>query len=70
MVKQKVCISLHDNISGTHLNPCQLVEIDVVICQIYWGSQVVFSILFLVWNLLVAVVLVSVARTQVLKPMI
>ena len=28
-------------------------------------SQVVFSLFFLVWNLLVAVVLVSVARTQV-----
>lgn len=53
--------------NGTHLNPCQLVEIDVVICQIYWGSQVVFSILFLVWNLLVAVVLVSVARTQTIN---
>lgn len=53
--------------NGTHLNPCQLVEIDVAICQIYWGSQVVFSILFLVWNLLVAVVLVSVARTQTIN---
>ena len=49
------------------LNPCQLVEMDVSICQIYWASQLLFSLHFLVWNLLVAVVLVSVARTQVAK---
>ena len=51
--------------NGTNLNPCQLVEIKVEIFQIYWASQMIFSIFFLVWNLLVAVVLVSVARTQV-----
>ena len=40
---------------------------DVAICQVYWASQLLFSLHFLVWNLLVAVVLVSVARTQVRK---
>jgi len=53
--------------NGSDLNPCQLVEIDVSICQIYWSSQIIFSFLFLVWNLLVAVVLVSVARTQTIS---
>ena len=51
--------------NATVLNPCQQVEIQVEICQIYWASQMIFSLFFLVWNLLVAVVLVSVARTQV-----
>ena len=51
--------------NATDINPCQQVEIQVEICQIYWASQIIFSIFFLVWNLLVAVVLVSVARTQV-----
>ena len=37
------------------------------ICQTYWISQVIFSVFFLVWNLLVAVVLVSVARTQTIN---
>jgi len=49
------------------LNPCQLVEMDASICQIYWASQLLFSLHFLVWNLLVAVVLVSVARTQTIS---
>jgi hypothetical protein len=35
--------------------------------KVYWASQVVYSIFFLVWNLLVAVVLVSVARTQTIR---
>ena len=54
-------------LSESDLNPCQLVEMDVSICRIYWASQLLFSLHFLVWNLLVAVVLVSVARTQVAK---
>jgi hypothetical protein len=41
-----------------HLIPC---------VEVYWASQVVYSIFFLVWNLLVAVVLVSVARTQTIR---
>jgi len=53
--------------NATLLNPCQTVEIQVEICQIYWASQMVFSLFFLVWNLLVAVVLVSVARTQTIN---
>ncbi len=37
------------------------------VVEVYWASQVVYSIFFLVWNLLVAVVLVSVARTQTIR---
>lgn len=55
------------NATTTYLNPCQIVDIQVEICQIYWFSQMIFSIFFLVWNLLVAVVLVSVARTQTIN---
>ena len=55
------------HLSETDINPCQRVDMDVAICQIFWASQLLFSIHFLVWNLLVAVVLVSVARTQVTK---
>jgi len=46
------------------INPCQVVELPIYICQTFWISQVVYSGFFLVWNLLIAVVLVSVARTQ------
>jgi len=53
--------------NDTNINPCQRVEVDVAICKIYWASQVLFSLHFLVWNLLVAVVLVSVARTQTIN---
>jgi len=49
------------------LNPCQVAHLNVGICQTYWISQVIFSVFFLVWNLLVAVVLVSVARTQTIN---
>jgi len=53
--------------NGSSVNPCQLVEINIEICQIYWVTQMIFSVFFLVWNLLVAVVLVSVARTQTIN---
>ena len=52
-------------VNGTAMNPCQCVDLPVTVCQVYWSSQLIFSLFFLVWNLLVAVVLVSVARTQV-----
>ena len=61
------------NVSGNNtnntetLNPCQVAHLNVGICQTYWISQVIFSVFFLVWNLLVAVVLVSVARTQTIS---
>ena len=55
------------NVTNDNVNPCQISQICLVICQTYWISQVIFSIFFLIWNLLVSVVLVSVARTQVLK---
>ena len=55
----------NDSSSTDNLNPCQVAQINVAVCQTYWISQIIFSLLFLVWNLLVSVVLVSVARTQV-----
>jgi hypothetical protein len=57
-------ITLENN---TGINPCQVVDIAVEVCQVYWICQIVFSVFFLVWNLLVAVVLVSVARTQTIS---
>ena len=58
-------LTLAANQTDDTINPCQLAQMNVGICQTFWISQVVFSLFFLVWNLLVAVVLVSVARTQV-----
>lgn len=49
------------------MNPCEVAGMSVGICQTYWASQVIFSLFFLVWNTLVAVVLVSVARTQTIQ---
>jgi len=46
------------------INPCQKIEIPLWICQTYWLNQVVFSCFFLVWNGVVAMVLVSVSRTH------
>jgi len=46
------------------INPCQTVKIPLWICQTYWLNQVVFSGFFLVWNGVVAMVLVSVSRTH------
>ena len=40
------------------------VKIPLSICQIYFLSQAIFSFFFLVWNGIVAVVLISVARTH------
>ena len=59
------CFCSNDSSSTDNLNPCQVAQINVAVCQTYWISQIIFSLLFLVWNLLVSVVLVSVARTQV-----
>jgi len=46
------------------VNPCQTIAIPLWICQTYFLSQVVFSLFFLLWNGVVAMVLVSVARTH------
>jgi len=53
--------------NSSNYNPCQLVDVTVEVCQVYWVCQMIFSVFFLVWNLLVAVVLVSVARTQTIS---
>ena len=48
-------------------NPCQTVGIPVEICQVLYFSQVVYSAFFLLWNGMVAVVLISVARTHTIS---
>ena len=39
-------------------------SIPLVICQSFYFCQLLFSLFFLVWNVLVAVALISVARTH------
>jgi len=46
------------------INPCQKIDIPLWICQTYWLNQVLFSCFFLLWNGVVAMVLVSVSRTH------
>ena len=46
------------------MNPCQTVEIPLLICQFYFFSQVIFSVFFLLWNALVGAALICVARTH------
>ncbi len=43
------------------------VEIPLLICQTMYLSQVLFSFFFLVWNAIIATVIVSVARAQCYK---
>jgi len=59
--------SYSEMVNLSWVNPCQLVDVTVQVCQVYWVCQMVFSVFFLLWNLLVAVVLVSVARTQTIS---
>eukprot|EP00092_Neocalanus_flemingeri_P002896 GFUD01003098.1.p1 GENE.GFUD01003098.1~~GFUD01003098.1.p1 ORF type:complete len:432 (-),score=56.95 GFUD01003098.1:61-1356(-) len=63
---QKFTLNLNDT-ENTLVNPCQLAEVQVEICQLLWTSQMIYSIFFLIWNLLIAVILVSVARTQTIN---
>merc|ERR1711936_1186922 len=58
---------LDNTTENTHVNPCQVVELPVVICQVLWTSQMIYSIFFFIWNLLIALVLVSVCRTQTIN---
>ena len=54
-----------DNLNiTTEVNPCQTVEIPLLICQFYYFSQVIFSLFFLLWNAMVAAALLCVARTH------
>ena len=46
------------------MNPCQKVQIPLEICQSFFLFQFVYSLFFLLWNALVALVLISVARTH------
>jgi len=54
------------NYSST-MNPCQIVNIPLTICHVYFMSQAIFSLFFLIWNGIVAVILVSVARTHTIN---
>jgi len=62
--RQDNITDLTNTTNQDYINPCQLAQMNVAICQTFWISQIIFSLFFLVWNLLVSVVLVSVARTQ------
>ncbi|XP_067010643.2 uncharacterized protein [Anabrus simplex] len=44
--------------------PCKKVALDRMVCQLRYVCQVVFSVFSLMWNVLVAVVLISVCRTH------
>ena len=46
------------------MNPCQKVRIPLEICRSFFFFQLVYSLFFLLWNALVALVLISVARTH------
>ena len=59
--------NVEDNDNLSNYNPCQTVEIPVEICQVLYFSQLVYSLFFLLWNGLVAVVLISVARTHTIS---
>ena len=56
-----------DSANISAYNPCQTVGIPVEICQVLYFSQLVFSVFFLLWNGMVAVVLISVARTHTIS---
>ena len=51
-------------INNTDVNPCQTVEVPLLICQVYFFSQVVYSLFFLLWNAMVGAALICVARTH------
>ena len=51
--------------NGPVVNPCQVVNLQLEICQVYWVSQVIFSVLFVFWNLLVVVALLVTSRKVV-----
>ena len=46
------------------VSPCQNIDVPVEICQCFFFFQFVFSLCYLVWNVLLGVCLISVARTH------
>merc|ERR1711915_92709 len=48
--------------NGPTVNPCQVVNLHLEICQVYWLSQLVFSFFFILWNILVATALLVTTR--------
>uniref|UniRef100_A0A0K2SVV7 Putative LOC590843 [Strongylocentrotus purpuratus] n=1 Tax=Lepeophtheirus salmonis TaxID=72036 RepID=A0A0K2SVV7_LEPSM len=60
-------LSYREPNSTETLNPCQQIKIPLFICHSYFISQSIFSFFFLVWNVLVSLVLVSVARTHTIS---
>jgi len=51
-------------INNTNVNPCQTVQVPLLICQVYFFSQAVYSLFFLLWNAMVGAALICVARTH------
>jgi len=51
-------------VNKTDVNPCQTVEVPLLICQVYFFSQAVYSLFFLLWNAMVGAALICVARTH------
>lgn len=46
------------------INPCQVIQIPIPICRCFYFFQLLFSFFFLIWNVVVGVCLISVARTH------
>jgi len=51
-------------VNKTDINPCQTVKVPLLICQVYFFSQAVYSLFFLLWNAMVGAALICVARTH------
>jgi len=51
-------------VNNTNVNPCQTVQVPLLICQVYFFSQAVYSVFFLLWNAMVGAALICVARTH------
>ncbi|XP_059144737.1 uncharacterized protein LOC131931924 isoform X2 [Physella acuta] len=55
------------NETGVVDSNCATIGSQVILCQIYFGSKVFYSILCLTWNLLVACIYLSVCRTHTIS---
>jgi len=44
--------------NGPSINPCKLVILQIEVCQVFWISQAIFSLFFMLWSFLVVIVLV------------
>jgi len=44
--------------NGPSINPCKLVILQIEWCQVFWISQAIFSLFFMLWSFLVVIVLI------------